>query len=88
MADMISDIKKELKEDRLVFGAEETIKGLRTGKFAKIYLAANCKKETEDDIRHHAGLAGVEVQETGLQNDELGDVCKQPFAIAVIGLKK
>lgn len=88
MAGIISEIKDALKQNKLVMGADETLKGLRTGKFAKIYLAANCPDELKTDIEHHASLSEVEVVDTGIQNDELGDICKKPFSIAVMGLSK
>ena len=88
MADVISDIKKLLKEEQLVIGADKTIKGLKIGKFLKIYLASNCSDQMRDDIGHYAEIAGVEVVEAGIPNDELGNVCKKPFSISVMGLKK
>lgn len=88
MADMVGEIKKLLKEERLVIGADETMKGLRTGRFEKVYLASNCSERLREDIGHHAGIAGVEVVDTGIVNDELGDICKKPFSIAVMGLLK
>ncbi|MBW2972693.1 ribosomal L7Ae/L30e/S12e/Gadd45 family protein [Candidatus Woesearchaeota archaeon] len=88
MADIVAEIKKLLKEDKLVIGKDETLKGLRTGKFVKVFLSANCPAVLKEDIEHYASLAGVEVVDTGLQNVELGDICKKPFSIAAIGLLK
>ena len=88
MANVINDIKKSLKEGKLVVGADETIKGLKTGKFTKIYLAENCPEVLKGDLTRYAGMGGVEVVETGVPNTELGDICKKPFAIAVMGLSK
>ena len=88
MADIVAEIKKLVKEERIVIGADETIKGLRTGRFEKIYLASNCSDKIKEDISHYADIAGVEVVDTGVANDELGDVCKKPFSISVMGLLK
>ncbi|MBU2560820.1 MAG: ribosomal L7Ae/L30e/S12e/Gadd45 family protein [Nanoarchaeota archaeon] len=88
MADVVAEIKKLLKEKKLVIGKDETLKGLRQGKFAKIFLASNCSDELKGDIGHYASIAGVEVVETSIQNTELGDICKKPFSIAVISLLK
>jgi ribosomal protein L30E len=88
MADVIAEIKKEIKEGNLVIGADKTLKGLRTGQFSKIYLAANCPDVLKKDIEQYASMADVEVVDTGIQNDELGDICKKPFSIAVMGLTK
>ena len=88
MADIIAELKKLLKEDKLVLGADEVLKGLRTGRFSKIYIAANCPEQLKGDIEHYASISDVEVVDTGLQNEELGDICKKPFSIAVMGLIK
>ena len=88
MTDVIAEIKKLVKENKVVIGADETIKGLKAGRFAKIYLAENCSEQLRDDIKRYAGIAGVDVIETGIKNDELGDICKKPFSIAVMGLLK
>jgi ribosomal protein L30E len=88
MANLVAEIKKLLKENKLVIGKDEVMKGLRQGKFAKIYFASNCPASLKEDATHYASIAGVELVEAGLQNVELGDVCKKPFSIAVIGLLK
>lgn len=88
MADVISEIKQLLKEEKLVIGADRTIKGINTGKFVKIYIASNCSDQLRENIVHYADIASVEVVDAGIPNDELGDVCKKPFSISVMGIKK
>jgi large subunit ribosomal protein L30e len=88
MADMIAELKKLMKEKKLVIGADETKKGLRVGKFQKVYLASNCGDLLKSDIEHYASIGGVAVVGTNLQNTEMGDICKKPFAISVMGLLK
>ncbi|MFC1740972.1 ribosomal L7Ae/L30e/S12e/Gadd45 family protein [Nanoarchaeota archaeon] len=88
MADLIAEIKKNLKEEKLIIGADRTLKGLRIGQFVKVYLASNCAAELKEDIDQLAGLGEVEVAEVPLVNTELGDLCKKPFSISVMGLLK
>lgn len=88
MADVITEIKKLIKEDKLVIGKAEVLKGLRTGKFEKVYIAENCPAELKEDLERYTAMGGVEIVETGVQNVELGDICKKPFSIAVLGLIK
>lgn len=88
MADTIAEIKKLVKEGKLVVGADKTLKLLKAGALSKIYLAANCPAQLRQDIEHYTGIGEVEVVDTGLQNEELGDICKKPFSIAVMCLKK
>ena len=88
MADIIAEIKKLIKEEKLVIGKDEVLKGLRTGKFEKVFVAENCPAELLEDLEKYAPMSGIEIVKTGVNNVELGDVCKKPFAIAVLGLLK
>ena len=88
MADIVLEIKKLMKANKLVIGADETKKGLKTGKFSKVYMTSNCSDLLRKDIEHYAGIGGVEIVNTNLQNTDLGDICKKPFAISVMGLLK
>ena len=88
MTDIVTEIKKLIKEDKLVIGADSVMKGLREGKFEKLYIAANCPSQLKSDIEHYASIAEVEIVDTQIQNVDLGDVCKKPFPIAVLGLLK
>ncbi|MBW2968326.1 ribosomal L7Ae/L30e/S12e/Gadd45 family protein [Candidatus Woesearchaeota archaeon] len=88
MSDIIAEIKKLVKEDRLIMGTERTVKALREGTVEKIFLASNCSEDVRESITHYAEISGAEVVDAGLQNDELGDICKRPHPIAVLGLVK
>lgn len=84
----VEDIRKFLGSDRLIFGTEETIKAIRSGKLEKIYLTSNCKESSKEDIERFAGMAGVEIVALSQPNDELGALCKKPFSISVVGVVK
>jgi large subunit ribosomal protein L30e len=88
MTDIITEIKKHVKEGRLVLGKEKTMKLLRSGGLAKVFMASNCQQDLKDDLGHYASLADVELVEVPLSNEELGTLCKKPFFIAVMGLLK
>ncbi len=80
----IQDIKKAIKEKKIIIGADITLKKLRIGKLKKIYLASNCRKDTREDIIHYAKLNNVEVINLEKTNEELGILCKKPFSISVL----
>jgi len=88
MADTIAEIKKLLKEEKLIIGKDVVLKGLRSGTLEKVFLATNCPEELKASIEHYAGMSGVEIVSAGVANTELGDICKKPFQIAVLGLVK
>ena len=85
---VMEDIKKNLKTENLIIGTEKTIKMLKTGKLAKVFLASNAKKETEQDLRHYTKIANVELVKLDIPNAELGIFCKKTFSISVMGLVK
>ena len=84
----MSEIKKNLKTDKLVFGKDKTLKLLKSGKLSKICLASNFPEDEESDIKYYADLANVNVIKLALPNDELGSFCKKPFFISVISFLK
>ncbi|MBI2140599.1 ribosomal L7Ae/L30e/S12e/Gadd45 family protein [Candidatus Woesearchaeota archaeon] len=83
-----SEIRKLLKEGQLIIGTDRTLKGIKQGKVVRVFLASNTAKETRESIEHYASLAGFEVSILPVLNDELGVVCKKPFSISVLSVKK
>jgi large subunit ribosomal protein L30e len=84
----IKEIKKLLKTDKLVFGAEKVIKGLKAGSIEKVYLSSNCRDETKDSIVHYATLSKTDITTIDMPNDELGIICKKMFSISVLGINR
>lgn len=84
MAISITALLKDKK--KLVFSRAETLKLLRTGRLAEVFLAANFP--SEQNIKNLAELTETKVNKLKQTNDELGALCKKPFAISIIGLKK
>ncbi|MEA3430004.1 MAG: ribosomal L7Ae/L30e/S12e/Gadd45 family protein [Nanoarchaeota archaeon] len=84
----IEEIKEALKNGKAVIGSERSIKLLRTGEISKIFVTSNCPENMKNDINHYADLAKVEVVHLKQPNDELGIICKKPFAISLISVLK
>ena len=84
----IEDIKKELKEKKILIGTDRVVKNLVTGKLDKIYLSSNCSDDVKKEIKHYSKLNNTKVIQLKLPNDELGAVCKKPFSISVLGVLK
>lgn len=84
----MEDIKKLVKEKKVFIGTEQTMKNLKLGNVSKIFLASNCIDNVKEDIKHYSELAGTEVVELDTPNDELGLMCRKPFSISVLGVKK
>ena len=84
----LNEIKKLLDTNRLVIGAERTLKLLRANKAAKVWLSSSVEAETLSDIKRLAQLNNVEVIELQHSNNELGELCRKPFAVSVISTAK
>jgi len=80
----LNDLKKDLKEKKMILGAGRTLKKLRAGKLKKVYLAKNCRKDIAEDIIKYGKLNDVEVVKLNSTNEELSVLCKKPFSISVL----
>jgi large subunit ribosomal protein L30e len=85
---MATDIKKILKSENILLGSERVLKGLRNNDIEKVFLAKNAPQAVVDDIKRYASLSKVGVEVLDIPNDELGVICKKPFSVSSIGLKK
>ena len=88
MADVQAEIRKLMAEKRLVIGTDATMKMVRQGKLAKVYLSSNCPDQIKEDLDRYCKLGEIECQDVGIVNEELGVLCKKGFAISVIGVLK
>jgi len=88
MADVSVEIRKLLGEKRLVIGTERTMKMVRQGRLAKVYLSSNCPPKLKEDLNRYCGMGSIECQELPVANEELGVWCKKPFAISILGVLK
>ncbi len=80
----LADLKKAVKEEKLVFGTDRTLKMIRKSNAKKVFISSNCPKQVRDDIKHYASIAEIEVNELKEPNEELGIICKKPFSISVL----
>ena len=85
---MKQTIRKLLGTEKLSIGTDRTLKALRRGELEQVILASNCAAETVTSIERDAALTGAEIVRMTENNDDLGVLCKKPFRIAVLGVKK
>ena len=84
----VDEIKNNLKSKRLILGADITVKNLKNGKLAKVFMSGNCPDAVKKDIEYYCGISGCASEVLDVPNDELGVVCKKMFSISVVGLLK
>lgn len=85
----LSQLRKLVGSKRLVYGTEQTLKGLKHGKMEMVFLSTNVSKNLKEDVEHYAKISkDVKVVSTGLPSDELGILVKKSFAISILGVLK
>jgi len=81
-------IKKSIETNKEIIGTESVMNAIRSGEVQEVFLSANIPETTERDIRVHAEISNVTVTKLKQANDDLGVVCKKPFDISVMAIKK
>lgn len=76
----VEQLKKSLKEDKVVYGLKSTLTNLKSGKTTKVFLAGNCPKEFKDQVTKF----NVEVIELKEPNKELALICKKKFSVNLL----
>ena len=84
----VEEIKKLVKDKRLVLGAARTLRNLQTGRCAKVWFSSNVGDDAKQDVLRYAKLNGVPVEQLPIPNDELGLLCKKQFAVSLLSLAK
>ena len=82
------EIRKLLAAKKIVVGSERTIKQIKTGGIARVFVTLNAKPSTKESLLHYCKMGNVEVVELPVKSAELGIVCKKPFSISVLGVVK
>ena len=80
------DIKKAIQAKKITIGKETTIKILKKGEAGKVIMTSNCSDK--DEIRTLCKIGNIELVETSMTNEELSTLCKKPFNISIVGIKK
>jgi ribosomal protein L30E len=78
----MSEFLDAVKENKLTFGLDRTLKNLKAKKVKKVFLAFNCSKEIKEKIKEFK----AEVIELDMNNEEIAIQCKKPFSISVLSV--
>ena len=80
------DIKRLANSKKLILGTERTLQAIRAGKAKQVFLSANCPQQVKQDIMRYQKITPFELVSLPYQNDELGSICKKPFAVSVLSV--
>lgn len=84
----MEEIKKLLKTDKLILGADRTLKALREGTAKKVFVASNVSEKLLEDLEQYSKLNSTELIKTDKTNEQLGVFCKKSFSVQVITILK
>lgn len=81
-------LRKLIEEKKVIIGTTNAIKALKKDQLKRLVLASNASQTTKDQVSRYSQQTGVPLDELAVPNDELGVMCKKPFSIALLGIKK
>lgn len=84
----IEEVQKKLKTKDIIIGTDRTIRHLKLGQLAKVFISKNCSNVIKEDINYYGNLSNIPIEELDQTNEELGVICKKPFYISVLSIKK
>jgi large subunit ribosomal protein L30e len=77
------ELRKGLKEEKVVFGTERTEKLLKEGKVKEVFMASNVAEEVSEVMGRYCDISGCKLNKLAENSKDLGAICKKPFAITV-----
>lgn len=83
-----TQIRSLHEKKQIIIGQDLTLKAVKTGRVSRILLASNAPSSVKDDMSYYSTISGVEVVNLDYPNEELGAICRKPFPISVIGVRK
>ena len=82
------EITNAIEHGTIILGAERTLKELKKGKIATVILASNAPEDVRMEVTHLSSITKTNVIEFDGDSKELGALCRKPFFVAVVGIKK
>ncbi|MFH0936205.1 MAG: ribosomal L7Ae/L30e/S12e/Gadd45 family protein [Candidatus Woesearchaeota archaeon] len=77
-------LKKALKDQKLVYGAKQTIKNIKRGSVKEVFLASNTSQNIKNDLKYYSKIANIKVSELKQNSEELAIICKKNFLVSVV----
>ncbi|MCK5594467.1 MAG: 50S ribosomal protein L30e [Candidatus Aenigmarchaeota archaeon] len=84
--DITVKIKKAETTGNLVIGLKSVMSAVRQGNLSDVIVSSNCPKSLIDEVSHTAKLSEIPVTMFEGDSSDLGESCRKPFHIAVLGI--
>lgn len=82
----VKELRDFIKQEKVVIGTDKTLKMLKTNQLSKVFLSSNCPNDIKESISLMCTLGSVEMVQLENLNEEIGEICKKPFSISIIGI--
>ncbi|HLC55387.1 MAG TPA: ribosomal L7Ae/L30e/S12e/Gadd45 family protein [Candidatus Nanoarchaeia archaeon] len=79
----IQALRKALKEEKIVYGSDATLRNVRKGKTKAIFLAKNCPPDAKEALQRYMKIYPITIYELDEPSTELALLCKKKFNVAV-----
>ncbi|NOQ56096.1 MAG: 50S ribosomal protein L30e [Nanohaloarchaea archaeon] len=86
--DISVKIKKAETNGNLIIGLNSVMVAVRQGNLSDVILSSNCPGNIRDDVTYTAKLSKVPVADFDGDSSDLGEICRKPFNISVLGLSE
>lgn len=88
MIDVDKAIATAVKTGKVVFGAKEAIRSVKSGKARMIMVASNTLFSTKDNLGRNGRLSGIPIITYKGNSFDLGRICGKRFPIGTLTVKE
>lgn len=81
-----AELKTALRTGKVVLGAKQTIKLLKTGKAKAAIVSAGAPPIVRRDVLYYAKLSNIPVYVYPGTSKELGTLCAKPFVVSALAV--
>ncbi len=82
------NIKEAFDEGKTVIGRGRVMKLLKAGGLESVVYASNCTPTTVKDLEYYARISKIQTEKFNGDASKLSQVCRKPFNITILGIKK
>lgn len=82
------EIKKSMKEKKLVIGTKSVIKAIKKGDAAYVICPMNCREDVLHDLNYYNKNLGLEIRKFKGNSRQLGEIIGKPFNVMLLGIRK
>lgn len=88
MIDIDKAIATAVKTGKVVFGAKEAMRSVKSGKARMIMIASNTLFSTKENLGHNGRLSEIPIVTYKGNNFDLGRICGKRFPVGTLTVKE